>query len=405
MKVKQIANCSLCGSNQLTTYLDFGSHPLANDLKTAPNEKTDEYPLRVAKCAVCYCFQLLDIVNPKILFKNYNYESPKNMEEHFKEYAQKNVKTFGLDDTDLVVEIGSNTGLLLKQYSNLGLATLGVEPAKNIAKLAAQNQVDTICDFFTPEVATKIRKSTGPAALICANNVLCHTSLKPIIDGIKILLDKDGYLVQENAYWPKTLEMNDLGQIYSEHQTYATITSLSTFYAKNGFKLFDVEFNNMHNGSFRAYIKWANNKKMKFKDVVLDTINKESDSGIFNKEYYNDFMRRLNNTKDYILEKLRVIKGNKQRIGLYGYPAKIFLPLRFFGLDTLLDFAVDDSALKLHKYIPGTAIQIKSREEFLKNPPDYMIIGAANYAEDIIKKNQKVKTQWITILPSFKLID
>jgi len=172
-----------------------------------------------------------------------------------------------------------------------------------------------------------------------------------------------------------------------------------------GLKLFNVEFNDMHNGSFRAFIKWSDNKTVKFKDIVLDTINNENDSGIFNKQFYVAFMERLNMIKQNILGILREIKNNNKIIGMYSFPAKSYLVLRFFNLDSFLDFAVEDSRLKIGKFIPDTKIKIISRQEFIDNPPDYTIIGANNYAANIMKNNMDVKTQWITVLPNFRFID
>lgn len=390
-----ISKCGLCGSENLDKHLDLGLSPLANSLKAASEETENIAPLRVAKCENCDCFQLLDIVNPEIMFSNYLYKSPDGLKTHFENYASHTFSLLNLKKGDLMLGIGGNIGLLETEYQKLGLSVANIEPAQNIAFESRKNGVFTINAFFEKDVRKYFKNR---AKLISANNVLAHSDLNPIIDGIKELLDKSGYLVMENSYWLDVVKQNDAFQVYSEHYKYLSIKPLQKFFDSHGFDLFRVEYNKIQCGSFRAYIKWKENDSFCIDDSVEEAIKNEELFDLYDKQTYIKFTNALNERKIKLYNVLTDLKSQNKTMGIFGVAAKTVLLLKYFDIKDFFTLATDDSDLKFNKFIPGTLIKIVSKEEFWSNNFDVVFCGAYNFFDRIRKNNPNHKGVWVNPL-------
>ncbi len=391
--IKSITKCQLCENKGLTEVLNFGSSPLANNLKNQATDEEIEAPLEVVMCdnPACNCVQLKYLVDPEVLFSNYNYRSSKGLEKHFKEYAESSLKVYRPPTGSMVVGIGGNIGLLEKEYQKLGYYAVNVEPAKNIAEESAKNGIFTLNDFFDDHSVADLQRKTKreKAHLITANNCLAHTNIFPIINGVQELLHKDGVLIMENAYLLDTIQNLDAFQIYGEHYKYLHIKALANFFRLYELELFYVEHNNAQCGSFRAYIKWASNTELKTDISVNTAIATEIRAGLHEPKTYAKFMRDLGQLKKQVAGVLTAAKKDKLSVGIFSVAAKTTLMLKWFDLSHLIDYATDDSDLKWNKYIPGTEIPILSPDEFWEKSPDIILVGAYNFAENIIKNNQK----------------
>lgn len=402
MTVSQpIDGCRLCGSDQLESLLNFGKVPLANNLRAIASKREELVSeLNVVKCVRCDCIQLLHDVDPNLLFSNYNYKTSAGLENHFKSYAEHTARLCGVKPFDLIVGIGGNTGMLEKEYLALDyIKVVNVEPAKNIAELATKNGVLTIPKFFNAETAQHIVDQYGKAKLITSNNCLAHTNLLPIIEGIKILLDDEGTLVFENAYWPDSVKNLDVFQVYAEHLFYHTVKPLKTFFNRHGLNFYKVEFNGIQNGSLRGYV--SRNPRM-YDPSVDEAIEKEEAQGIFRQFRYTQLKEDLKERGDRLHEILSLTDPKKTYI--YGVTAKVVLLLKEFGIQENFAFAIDDSELKADKFIPGTKIQVKSRDFFLKNPPQHCLVGAYNLFDFIVAQNPQFNGIWIKPLPDVKFL-
>ena len=404
--IKTINSCQLCGHERLSSYLDFGYSELSNALKEDSNQQEFGSSLEVLKCenSKCGCFQLKHLVSSDILFGgNYNYRSSEGLKKHFKEYASTTLSNLKLNENDLILGIGGNTGILEKEYLELGmLQVLNVEPAKNISEESRLNGIETFNGFLNKETSKQILEKYGKAKLITANNCLAHTDLNPIIEAIDILLTDNGCLVMENAYWLNTVENSDAFQIYSEHYKYLTIKSLSNFFNINGFDIFRVEYNQVQCGSFRAYIKRKENV-LPIEDSVRFAIEKEESFGLYQLNTYKEFQNRLNFIKKDIQQILINLKKENKKIGLFGVAAKTTLMLKFFDIGQYIDFATDDSELKHNKYIPGQKIKIVNQKEFWANKPD-CVIPIYNFFDIIIDKNRDKNVKWLRALPFLEIV-
>lgn len=390
--VYKISSCQFCKSKNLKKVLDFGKTPPANSFLRKDQLKKNEaiFPLQVYLCGNCYLLQLGHVVDPEILFKNYVYTSSTSpvFVKHFEDYATEVFKRFHLNKESLVIDIGSNDGILLKPFKALGVKILGVDPAENLANLATMEGIPTLPKFFDSKLAEEISKSAGQADIVTANNVFAHIrNLDEIVEGIKILLKDNGVFIFEVAYLGDFLEKNYFDTVYHEHLFYHAIRPLNKFFKRHNMIIFNVEKTPTHGGSIRIFVKKTKAKYL-IENSVQKTIKDEIKNGLGKESTYLNFSKRVEENKNKLLKLLNNIKSQGKRIVGYGAPAKGNTLLNYFGIDTkFLDYIVDDSPLKQGLYAPGTHIPIISLDVFSKRlKPDYMLILAWNFAEPIMEK-------------------
>lgn len=403
--------CRVCGKSKLVKILDLGKMPLANSFlnKKDLGKPEQKFPLTVYFCKNCGLLQLLDVVNPEILFGHYYYltSTSKPLSDHFIKLGAKLMKKFIKSKNDLVIDIGGNDAVLLDSIKN-DCRVLNIEPAKNIAKISKKKGVDTINEFFGAELAERILKKYGPAKTITASNVFAHIDdLDDLLKSVKILLDKKGVFIVEVHWVGNLIGLSGSGgfdQIYHEHLSYFSLATLEKLVNRFRLKIFDVGLIPIHGKSLRVYI--GRNRKVSKR--VGRFLQKEKNLGLNKSQTYLNFSKKVeknrNRLKDLFL-KLR--KENKKIVG-YGAPAKGNTLLNYFQInDKILDFIVDDSPLKQGRYTPGTHIPIFSRDKLLKTRIDYFLLLAWNYAESILKKEQKLINQGVRFIipvPGLKII-
>lgn len=410
MNYKNITSCRLCKRPDLKILIGFGDIALANSYLNKQSNKEDKYPLTLVQCSFCGHVQLKETVNPSILFSNYLYSSSDSpaLVKHFEGYAQDVVSEFQLGENTHILEIGSNSGVLLNEFKKLGLdCLLGVEPASNLVDLPSNKHLDIHKGFFNHELAVSLKESTGTFDVITSNNTFAHIAdLDSVMNGIDELLAKDGIFVFENAYWPETVKVMSFDNAYHEHLQYFTIHALSQYLSNWNLKIFKVKFNKIQGGSFRAYVKRNSCEKYKIDDSVSKTIETELlDFGLLKDHWHKDFSQNIDLAETIFGQFLTACQANDKSIACYGSPAKFALFSKWFGLDFKnVKYVVDDSPLKQGKFSPEGRIPIVSRQYFIENPCDFTIISAWNFAESIKNNNSQYKGKWILPLPTFKIL-
>ena len=390
--VKKISSCHFCESKRLVKVLDLGKTPPANSFlrKRGLRKKELFFPLQVYFCKKCGLVQLGHIVSPEILFKHYLYVSSTSpvFIKHFEDYAKSVFKRFRLGKKSLVIDIGSNDGILLKPFKAFGTQILGVDPAENIAKAATKEGLPTLPKFFNTEVASEIVGKYGIAQVITANNVFAHIrDLGEIVEGVKILLDKKGVFIFEVAYLGDFLEKNLFDTVYHEHLYYHSVAPLVSFFKSHQMRVFDVEKVPTHGGSIRVYVK-KNTGKYAVKNSVKEIIKDEIKNGLNKEKTFKNFAKKIKANKEDLTKLLKNLKEAGKKVVGYGAPAKGNTLLNYFGLDSkTLDYIVDDSPLKQGLFTPGTHIPVVPSEKLNRFPrPDYVLILAWNFAEPIMDK-------------------
>ena len=403
--------CRLCGSSALEPALALTPTPPANAFVGADALATPQkvYPLELFLCSSCGHLQMLDVVNPQVLFEHYVYVSgtSPSFVAHFKQYSEQVIQRLGLKKGDLIVDIGSNDGTLLSFFKDSGFRVLGIDPAREIAAAANRRDIETINDFFTPDLARTLHERYGPAALITANNVFAHVDdLQGILDGVRFLLTPTGGFVFEVSYLLDVYQKVLFDTIYHEHLDYHRVEPLRRFFADNEMLLFDVERIASHGGSLRGYAALDNGKYRESPHVAeLAQLEIELELGTLGA--YAAYTQQIDRCR---LESTSLIRGLKQtgkRIAGYGAPAKATTFLYHFGLGPdLIEFIVDDSPLKQGLYSPGLHIPVVSSQTLYERRPDYAVVLAWNFA-DVIIRNQseftKIGGRFIVPFPQLKV--
>ncbi len=388
--------CRSCGNTNLKRVISLGYQPLANNLINKKDEKCDLYPLEVNYCEKCHNCQLSVAVDPKKMFSNYLYTSSTSrvFRDHFIEAAKKYSKEFRLNKKkSLIIDIGSNDGVALKPFLDLGFKNiLGIEPAKNLAKLANRNKIKTFNGFLEKKNIKKLKKN---ADLILASNVFAHSDkLKEMSECMLSLLSKKGTIIIEVQYLMNTLKDLTFDNIYHEHYNYWSLTSLVYFFNQFDAKIFRSEKINTHGGSIRIYIK--KDKKVKIEQSVKKMLKEEEVFGIKNFKTYQTFAEKIYKIKENVLKNLKSLKGKDKIIIGYGAPAKATTALNFFGISNEIDFIVEDNKLKHNKFIPGVKIPIKNKS-FIKDKKNILLVLAWNFYDDIKKNNENLSDNFVSI--------
>lgn len=391
-----ITACRICRNANLDLILNFGNMPLANRYVTKDEVgKIDPVvPLQVVLCQNCGCIQLRHTVEPEILFGEYCYTSSTSgsLAEHFQQYAVSTTRKLGLSNGYFVVGIGGNDGPLERAYQDLGFKVLNVEASRNIAELSKTNGVPTVNAWFTPEVARSIVLSHGHADLITCNNCFAHIpDVNEAVNAIKILLKPGGWFICENAYWANTVAGNNFDQIYHEHCFYWTVKALNYLFRLHGMTISDVELNESQGGSMRVFVK---NRYVPY--GISHLVAKEEDAGLFRIGSYANWWDRIMTWK----RACRSLLESLHSVCCYGVPAKFTMlseQLKFTAKQ--IQYAVEDSPIKVNRFTPGAHIPIVPRQHFVEHPTNYCIITATNYADLIVKSNPQYKGKWIVLLP------
>jgi len=376
--------------------VSLGYQPLANNLLKKENEKCELYPLEMNYCDKCHNCQLSVAVDAKKMFSNYLYTSStsKVFRDHFVKASKKYIKDFKLNKKkSYIIDIGSNDGVALKPFLDQGFKKiLGIEPAKNLAKLANKNKIKTFNGFLNKKNIKNLKKN---ADLILASNVFAHSDkLNEMAECMFELLSTKGTIVIEVQYLMNTLKDLTFDNIYHEHYNYWSLTSLVNFFNKFNGKIFRSEKVDTHGGSLRIYIK--KNKGVKVEQSVKQMLKEEEKFGIKNFKTYKKFGERIYEIRENVRKNLKRLKNKKNLIIGYGAPAKATTALNFYGISKEINFIVEDNKLKHDKFIPGVKIPIKNKSE-IRNKKNILLVLAWNFYKDIKKNNLSLSENIINI--------
>ena len=396
MKYHKETECRICSGQDLELILDLGNQPLANAfIKKEDLEKSENrFPLRLYLCRNCHLLQLLDIVDKEYLFKEYLYltSASKPIVDHFKTYASEIYDEFlKVLDEPLVIEIGSNDGSLLKEFQKFGTNVLGIEPAKNIAKIANDVGVPTKNIFLSFDAAKKI-SSEQRASVIIANNVLGHIEdLKEFIKCIRVLLDDNGIFVFEIPHLLDLMQKLEFDTVYHEHLSYFSLKPLISLMNEFDLELFDVKKQKVHGGTIRAFV--SKKGQSKITPDLEKLINIEEKFGIYKIETYKIFSQNVKQIKNLLQNELKKIKSEGKTIFGYGAPAKGNVLLNYCGIGKeFLEYILDTTPLKQGLYTPGMHIPVRLYETLPKNASQYVaLLLAWNYEKDIILKENEFR--------------
>ncbi len=390
------SNCRLCRSEALAKVLSFAPAPLANAFVTQEHLSREQrcYPLDLWLCKDCGHVQLLDVIDPRLLYEHYVYVSGTSpvFVRHFEEYANFLIDRFPLRPPGLVVDIGSNDGTLLRFFKERGYRVLGVDPAQEIGEASRNAGIPTFTEFFSPELASRILSELGHASAITANNVIAHIDdLAAVMRGVEILLAPDGVFSFEVSYLADVLEKTLFDTVYHEHLDYHSVGPLAGFFGRCGLELIEAIRVDTHGGSLRGVVQRAGGPHKKGTSVQ-QAIDAENRMGLRKEQTFRAFAVHIDELGRELGGLLRKLKADGKRIAGFGAPAKATTLMYQFGLDAdTIEFLVDDSPLKQGRFSPGTHIPVLPAQSLYEKRPDYVVILAWNFAGPIMAKHQKFR--------------
>lgn len=352
--------------------------------------------------------QITEAVPPEMMFRDYAYFSSfsDTMVQHAKRIADRLTQNESLNEKSLVVEVASNDGYLLQWYKRAGVPVLGIEPARNIARVAeTEKGIRTISEFFGRDLAGQLVAGGEQADVIHANNVLAHVpDLNGVVAGFKTLLKPGGVVVVEAPYLGELIEHVEFDTIYHEHLCYFSLTALDRLFRQHGLEIVDVERLAIHGGSLRIIAR-----HMGFCPVgqsVCAMLAEES-QWVFSEHHYKKFEQRVATLRSDLVSLLQRLKSENQRIAVYGASAKGSTLLNYFGIGgETIEYVVDRSTVKQGRYTPGTQLKIHDPAKLLSDRPDYCLLLTWNFADEILAQQKAYRDQggkFIIPIPSLRV--
>lgn len=398
--------CRICHYEALETILSFGSMPLANALLDTQGQPEDTYPLTLMFCPQCTLVQIAETIPPAVLFGEYVYFSSfsDTMLAHVKSLTTQIINRYNLNEDSLVIEIASNDGYLLQYYKQHKIPILGIEPAKNVAKVAQEERnIPTVVEFFNLELAQQLLAEGYRADVIHAHNVLAHVSqLHQVIAGLATLLTDDGVVLAETPYVKPLIDHREFDTIYHEHLCYFSLTALDRLFQEHGLTIFDVEQVSIHGGSLRIHA----GKHRKPLSSVTSLLQEEADWGVADFAFYQDFATRILGLKSELRALLQQLKADGNRIAAYGASAKGSTLLNYFGIGAeTLDFIVDRSPHKQGHFAPGNHLPIYAPERLQE--VDYVLLLVWNFAHEILQQQADFRERggkFIIPIPTIQVV-
>ena len=404
--------CRFCSSQLKKIFVDLGTTPLSNSfLKSQNLDKPEKkFPLKVFVCEKCLLVQVPEFETPNEIFSDYAYFSSysKSWLKHAEKYADMIIKKNHLTKNSLVIEIASNDGYLLQFFKKREIQILGIEPAANVAKVAIDNGIKTLIEFFGEKLAKKISNENTKADLIIGNNVLAHVpNINDFIKGMSILLKSEGTINMEFPHLLQLIKNKQFDTIYHEHFSYFSLSVVKKIFEFHNLTIFDVEEISTHGGSLRIYVKHQKNNKIKIEDSVNHILNSEEKFGMSEINTYLEFSEKIKHLKKEIKKFFKETKVKKKKVICYGAAAKGNTLLNYcqIGKENI-EFVVDNNQYKQGLYLPGSHLQIKDPNKILEVKPDFVFILPWNIKNEIMDEIEYIRDwggKFVIAIPEIKI--
>lgn len=384
--------CMICGSTKLVKFLDLGLQPNGN---TFPNEaekkKELKYPLSMSVCPETWLVQLDDYPPPEVVFTNHPYITGLNVPivKHFENLSKHIVQKFEIRPQSLVIDIGANDGTLLNAFRDLGMRTLGVDPGQRTGKLALAKGF-TVCEAFWNQTTGRALKALNlKPNLITATAVFYHIpDLHEFVRGLAEVMNDQTVFVTQCVYLKNVIEELQFDHFYHEHTCLYSLRPLQELFAQHKMRLLEVEFYDVHGGSFVLYVA-KETSPLPTSPSIAAAIELEERAGLFRLDTYQEFARKVKDNCGRLVALLKELKKQKKTVFALGAPVKGSTLLNYCGIGPdLVARAVEVNQFKIGRLTPGTHIPIVGEDQVAK-PPDYYLVLAWNFLDYFVQKHEK----------------
>lgn len=410
-KVYKQRFCLLCQSKKLIPVLTLKSTPLGDQYVTEKFLSIHQplYPIIVLLCKQCGHVQLQHIVCPENIYRKYIYQTvtSSGLVKHFHDYSQYILDNIKPPKKSLIIDIGSNDGILLRAFKNKGLYILGIDPAKKIAQRASSQGIPTIPKFFTSSLARSIKKKFGKATVITANNTMANVNdLDDFVEGVRSVLAPDGVFVFETSYLLDLIHNMIFDVIYHEHISYFSISPLVSYFQRHGLELIDVLHVPTKGGSIRCTVQRKGGPR-KVSGSCIKFVTQEKKEHLQNKKIFQTFEKAIARTKKKLWDFLSEVIEQHRSIAGFGASTTTTTLSYHFDLARMVPYLIDENPIKIHTFSPGRHIPVLSPSVINERKPDYILILAWRFADQIVKKNRAYLKQgghFVIPLPTFRII-
>lgn len=407
----KVTSCRVCGGRNIRLVLDLGMMPAPNKFpeKEADFQNEELFPLRFCRCEDCGLALIDEVVDPEKLFSTYHYltSASSPLITHFRELAAESKKRFGLTAKTKVLDIGANDGTLLLEFKTLGGQTLGVDPAKNVVLLAKTRGITVLPEFFSRALAKKMRRTYKQFDIICATNVFAHThDIHDFTDGVKELLTPGGVFIIEFAHLLEMFDKKFFDVIYHEHLSFFALAPLLRFFEEHGMRVFDVKKVLTQGGSLRLYVAHAGSKRHKVLPAVKWMVQEERRAELNQQAAFEKFATDVQEYRAGLRSLLQQLKQSGKKIVGVGAPAKGVILLNYCRIDKeLVNYLVDSTPLKQHRFMPGVHIPVLPEEKLAEDKVDYFLLLAHNFRDAILQKLVPYREQGAKVIIPFPEIE
>lgn len=406
-----MTNCRIC-NHAIEPFMTFGQMPIANGFLTT-EMFADEYFFELAPsfCGHCNMVQIIEQPAPEKMFnEQYAFFSGTSqfMQTHFKKFAEQVMEEFLVERSNpFVVELGSNDGIMLRNFKERDCHHLGIEPSANVAEVAREKGIDTLVAFFDKDLAERIVTDHGHADAVLAANVMCHIpDLPSVAEGIRHLLKSDGVLIFEDPYLGDVITKTSYDQIYDEHVFVFSAISVAKAFGMHGLELIDVIPQITHGGSMRYVLAPTGSRAVSTNVHAL--IAKEHAQGLDQYDTYLNFKASCEVSRERLMATLDDLRAKGKRVVGYGATSKSTTVINYCGITSdHVEFISDTTPIKQGKWSPGAHIPVQPYTDFVSNYPEYALLFAWNHATEIRANEKKFGAnggQWIVYVPEVEII-
>ena len=405
--------CRHCGQPLQHTFLDLGFAPPSNAYLTQDDLTRPEkyFPLKIRVCDHCWLVQTEDYAQADDLFNaDYAYFSSTSQSwlRHARHYAQDMRQRLALGPSSFVIEVASNDGYLLRNFVEMGIPCLGIEPTANTAQAAERLSIPVLREFFGEALASQLAGEGKQADLIAGNNVYAHVpDINDFTRGLKAALKPGGSITLEFPHLLQLIQQAQFDTVYHEHFSYLSLGTVQRIFEAAGLRIHDVQTLGTHGGSLRVLGCHAQDARTEA-PAVREILQLELAKGLQELNTYTTFQTQADRVKNDLLSFLLEQKKAGKTVAAYGAAAKGNTLLNYAGVKTdLLPLVADAANAKQGKFMPGSHIPIVHPDVLIESKPDFVLILPWNIADEVIRQNEPLRsngTRFVTAVPQLEVM-